>query len=167
MKTCGKRAARKGFSLVESAFAIVLVGLGVTALMTACASSTQASGAGHELSQAISLATEIREWSVLLPFSETDPGEIGNAVGPDFYDPAGGADDLDDLMNASFSPARNGSGVAIADMPGWTQNVKLTWLNPTSLTEVTAGSSDVVEVEVDILLSGTSVFTASWIVVGR
>ena len=159
------KVARGGFTLIEAAVATVIVGMGVTALMTAVAAGSRANGAGRNLTQAVFLAQEIREWTLRLPFSDPDPGDQGKPPGPDGTDPQVFVDDLDDLMNVSYCPPRDGQGQPLADMTGWTQRITLTWRDPTSLTTVVAdGASDFIHVQVDVLNGSRMVLSTGWLV---
>jgi len=161
-------SARGGFSLVEVAVATVIVGVGVTALMTALAAGTRTNRAGQELTQAVFLAQEIREWTLNLPFSDPDPADASNPPGPDSTSPQVFVDDLDDLMNVVYDPPRDGRGLAIAGMAGWSQTILLTWRNPSNLTSAVAnGASDVIHVEVEIAHYGHPVLSTGWLVTRR
>ena len=73
-------------------------------------------------------------------------------------------DDLDDLMDVTYSPPRNASGQAIAGLDGWSQHIALEWKDPDSLTStVWPGLSDVVRVTVTISHHGREVLTTGWL----
>jgi prepilin-type N-terminal cleavage/methylation domain-containing protein len=161
-------SVRGGFSLIEVAVATVIVGVGVTALMVALAAGTRTNRAGQELTQAVFLAQEIREWTLKLPFSDPDPGDANNPPGPDGTSPQIFVDDLDDLLNVTYDPPRDGKGTAIAGMAGWSQTIRLTWRNPSDLTSVvTNGASDVIHVKVDIARRGCPLLSTGWLVTRR
>lgn len=162
------RRGRRGFTLVEVLLASVTVGLGLVALMGAVRSSSQVNGTGRKITQASFLAQEIREWTMTLPFSDPDPGDQDNPPGPDAASPQVFVDDLDDLMDVTYSPPRDGQGLAIAGMSGWSQTITLTWRSPGNLMQtVTPGTSDVINVQVDVRCAGQSVLTANWLVARR
>jgi len=162
------RSARGGFTLIEVAVATAIVGVGVTALMTSLAANTRTNRAGQSLTRAVFLAQEIREWTVKLPFSDPDPGDVGNPPGPDGSNPQTFVDDLDDLMDVTYSPPRDGLGNAITYMPEWSQTISLTWRDPDSLTTVVSpGTSDLVYVKVEISHQGQTVLTTGWLVSRR
>jgi len=155
-------------TLVEVAVATAIIGIGVTAIMVASTSTTHVSDAGRKLTQAVFLAQEIREWTLKLPFSDPDPADQGNPPGSDGSDPQVLVDDLDDLMDVTYSPPRDGQGLAITDMVNWAQKITLTWRNPNDLTQtVTPGTSDVVHVQVEISCKGRNILTSSWLVTRR
>ena len=161
-------AGRRAFTLIEVAVATAIIGLGVVALLVAVASGTRTNDAGKRLTQALYLAQEIREWTIRLPFSDPDPGDQNNPPGPDGTDPQLFVDDLDDLMNVTYSPPRDGRGGAIADMVDWSETITLTWRDPASLTTVVAaGSSDVIHVQVDIAQQARPMLSTGWLVARR
>jgi type II secretory pathway pseudopilin PulG len=165
MRKRDTRSARGAFTLVEAVVAIAIVGIGVAAMMSATASGTRANGDSRELATAMSLAQEIREWTATLPFSDPDPGQEHNPPGPDGSSPQVFVDDLDDLMSVTYSPPRNGQGVAIGAMTDWSQTISLTWRNPANLSAaVTPGTSDVIRVQVQIAHRGKVVLTTCWLI---
>ena len=157
-----------GFSLIEVMVAVVLVGIGVASVMVAMQSGTQVNAAGRDITQAIYLAQEVREWTLKLPFSDTDPGDADNPPGPDGSDPQTFVDDLDDLMNVTYSPPRDASSNAMGELGDWSQHIALSWRDPDDLvTEVAAGSSDCIYVTVTIGRGGRDVLSTGWLVTRR
>jgi len=162
---------RRGFSLVESALAIVIVGIGIVALVASLGAASSINGAGRNLTRGVFLAQEVREWTLRLPFSDPDPGDANNPPGPDGTSPQVFVDDLDDLYNAAgllYSPPRDGAGQALSDLTGWSQKLTLTWRSPDNLLQtVSPGASDIVHVQVSVRLQGKEVFATNWIVARR
>lgn len=160
--------ARDGFTLTEVAVATAIVGIGVAALMACLVAGTRTNRAGQQLAQAVFLIQEIREWSLKLPFSDTDPDDVGNPPGQDGWDPQVFVDDLDDLMGVTYSPPRNACGQKLTGMRGWSQTITLTWRNPDQLTSiVTPGTSDIIHVQVKVAYQGRKVRSAGWLVARR
>lgn len=157
--------SRRGFSLIEVLMAASIVGIGVVAVMSAMQAGTEVNAAGRDLTQATYLAQEIREWTLQLPFSDPDPGDAGNPPGPDGTNPQIFVDDLDDLLDVTYSPPRDASGSALAGMTGWEQQIVLEWKDPDNLTaNVAPGASDIIRVTVTISRSGETVLTRGWLV---
>jgi Tfp pilus assembly protein PilV len=168
MKQKHVRVASGGFTLIEAAIATVIVGVGVGVLLTAVAACTRVNSAGKELTQGVFLAQEIREWTLQLPFSDPDPGDQGNPPGPDGSDPEVFVDDLDDLIDVTYSPPRSAQGNALHDMADWSETLTFTWRDPDSLTTVVSpGSSDMIYVEVEIFNQAQPVLTTGWLVTRR
>lgn len=163
----GRIRRRAGFSLVEVAIAVPIIGLGVAAAVAMSRASTRATDGGRQLTEAVFLAENMREWSLLLPMADPDPAEAGNPPGADPSDAPGAPDDLDDLLDATFDPPRDGQGRPVKDKVGWSQQVTLTWVNPNTLTTVPDGASQTVRAQVQIRFQGQPVFATTWLVTGR
>ncbi|SRR5690554_319775 len=159
--------ARGGFSIIEAAVATAILGVGILALVSAVAASSTANVKASELTSAVFLAQEIREWTARLPF--TDPDESTNVpVGPDGQSPQVFVDDLDDLMDVTFSPPRDGTGQQMMDMTGWSQTIRMTWRKGDNLEEVVQpGQSDIIFVHVTISKNGRVVHKTGWFAVRR
>jgi prepilin-type N-terminal cleavage/methylation domain-containing protein len=156
---------RQGFTLVEALCSTVIVGLAAAAILVGTASSSRTNGAGQQLTEAVFIAQEFREWTLGLPFHDPDPGDAGNPPGPDGSDPHAFVDDLDDLMDVTYSPPRDGQGNAMSGMTGWSEQITLTWRDPADLSSVVSdGSSDVIYVAVNVLFDAKPVYQAGWLV---
>ena len=166
---CGRllTGSRQGFTLVEALMALIIVGLAAAAIMFSTASNTCVNDAGSKRTEAVFLAQGLREWTLSLPFTDPDPGDQGNPPGPDgSEDPQYFVDDLDDLMNVSYTPPRDGMGSAVSGMPGWTETISLTWRNPDNFESVvSAGSTMAVYVEVSLVHRGRRVLDTGWLVI--
>ena len=163
----GRRAGRAGFTLIEAVVATAIVGIGVSALFVSLKAGTEVNGASADLTQAVFVAQEIREWTLKLPFTDPDPGDQGKPPGPDGADPQWWVDDLDDLMDVAYSPPRNGSGESMYGLDDWSQAITLTWRDPKNLSAVvTPGSSDVVHVQVEVSRGSRALLTTGWFVTG-
>jgi prepilin-type N-terminal cleavage/methylation domain-containing protein len=160
--------SRRGFSLIEVLVASTIVGVGVTAAMVAMQAGTEVNAAGRDLTQAVFLAQEVREWTLLLPFRDPDPADAGNPPGSDGADPQVFVDDLDDLMGVTYSPPRDAGGAAMSGMDAWSQQISLDWKDPDDLTATVApGASDIIRVNVTILYAGRPVLSTGWLVARR
>ncbi len=154
----------KGFTLLEILMTTVLLGMGITALMAGMASTANVNSSGSEITQAVLLAQDIREWTMNLPFHDPDPTQAANPPGPDGSSPQTLVDDVDDLMNVTFSPPRNSHGEILSDMDDWSETITLTWrslADPTQI--VTPGSSTVMNINVTISHYGQEVLSSSWL----
>ncbi len=144
---------RAGFTLVETALAIVIVGTGVLALVLAQETVHRQNAWGARAARAARLGNEIRERCFNL--SPWDPVtgtaywgmEPGESVVADFDD----IDDWDGLVFAGTSGPIDAAGTVLVDMEGWEQAVTVVAVNPADLTQVVApGTSDVLRVRVDV-----------------
>ena len=160
-------ANKRGFTLLEVLFAAVIIGIGFIAILASVTSSTKISYASSEMTQAIFLSQEIREWTAGLPFHDTDPADLGKPPEPDSYMGEGEpyVDDLDDLMEATFSPPRNGLGEVIVGMADWNQSIILTWRSSADInTVVVPGTSDLIHVQVTISKNNKTLIQTGWLV---
>ena len=157
--------ARPAFTLIEAAVATLVVGLGVAAILVAVTSGTRANHAGKKLTEAVFFAQELREATLNLPFTDPETAHKDNPPGADAGDATEFADDLDDLMDVTFCPPRDGQGQPIDCMPDWSQHVLLTWRNPANLSsQVADGASDLIYVEVTIAFQGVETLKTGWLV---
>jgi len=167
-RTTSQSGHGMGFTLIEVMVAIMLIGTGIVALLGASMAGTRSTDAGKKMSQAVFLAREIREWTLRLPFSDPDESDAGKPPGHDGSSPLTFVDDLDDLMDVTYSPPRDGQFGAIADMTDWSETITLTWRDRNDLdTIVPDGASDVIHVHVSVAHAGKQVLETSWIVVRR
>jgi len=151
--------------LIDVLVATALISIGIVAILVASASGTRTTGACRTRTEAVLLAQEIREWTLRLPFSDPDPGDAGNPPGPDGSNPQTFVDDLDDLMDVTYSPPRDGQGSPLSDMAGWSETITLTWRDPDDLqTTVADGASDVIHVQLDLMWQGQLVHSVGWFV---
>ena len=167
MKTKASRVARavQGFTILEAAIATIIVGTGIAALTVAAEAGTRANDAGKKLTQATFLAQELREWTLRLPFSDTDEADQDNPPGPDGANPQVFVDDLDDLMAVAYDPPRDGQGSPVADMVGWSQYIDLTWRDPDDLSSVVVdGSTHIIYVEATISIQNSEVLKTGWLI---
>jgi prepilin-type N-terminal cleavage/methylation domain-containing protein len=164
----GLPAGRQGFSLIEVAVATVIVGIGVTALMASIAAGTRTNRAGQNLTQAVFLAQDIREWTFKLPFKDPDPADANNPPGPDGTSAQTFVDDLDDLLVVTYTPPVNTASPPaqrLTDLQGWSEKITLSWRNPNNINATVAnGASDVIHVQLDILRQGKNVLSTGWLV---
>lgn len=121
---------RRGFSLVETTIAMVLVGgLYITALNLVGASQvTQARYTDREqgLLLAESLLNEIRD----LPYEE--PDDLGSILGIELGEAADDRttfDDVDDYDGWSANPPVQSDGTAIPGTDRYTRSVAVTWVD--------------------------------------
>ena len=154
MRRSGSPKARGAFSLIEVALATIIVGIGILAVVAGLGAGSRVNDAGRDLTQAVFLADEIREWTVRLPFS----------------DPNGGTS-LSSLYNANgvtYSPPQDGLGQSISGMTGWSQVLMLSWRDPNRLnTTVSPNSSTVINANVSVRFQGKEVLAANWLVAKR
>lgn len=155
---------------METAVAIVVVGVGVAGMASLMSACTSQNRAGAQLTTAIYLAQCVQEMMADLPFNDPSGAGFGR-------EETGGLqtwNDIDDFDGWDTSqPAWGGSPVdstrqPIAGLPSYAQAVTVTEVSPKSLTTAQAGS-DCKLVTVRVLYrptasgSWTEVYRTCWI----
>lgn len=152
---------RRGFTLIESALATIIVGVGVLSIVAAQQAFHGQNSWSTHASTATRLGNEIREMTLNLPNHDPVTGsanwgfEVGNETNiQDFDDVDDFAGDPSDPSGLIFSAALGNGPVnarreVIPNMEGWAQEVYVECVNPQNITEVLAnGASDVLRVRV-------------------
>jgi len=137
----GKEKRINGFTLIEVLFAILLIGIGISALIGANIAFTRANGFGANLSTAEFLIEQIRELTVQMSYA-----------------------DLFSLDDNSYSPPIDAEGTALSDFDAFTQEITVQNVSNTNFENVVAdGTSDFVRVTVTVLLKSEQISSANWI----
>ncbi len=166
------RAARRGFTLIETALATIIVGVGVLAIVSAQQAFHQQNGWSARAGTASRLGNEIRELTLRLPRHDPVVGMVFDEVtgdpltwGPEPSELwVGDFDDLDDfdgdggglIFSATFNPPNgpiNARREIIANMPGWSQIVTVRNVNPFDITDGTVGDAATNMMVVDVLIT--------------
>lgn len=163
-----RRGRATGFTLIETALATIIVGVGVLSMVTAQTSFLRQNSWSSQVSVAERLGNEIREMTINLP--RRDPVTGDAAWGPDpgeasvlDYDDL---DDFDGLGTGTEFSAANGNGPidaqrrVIANMDGWAQIVEVFNVAGTDIAgaagSVPDGSTEFMLVRVTITFQGSS-----------
>ena len=155
---------KKGFTLVESLFAAMLLGLVIAALAAASGAFTMANGYGLDLSTAEFLIEEVREYTATLPV--VDPEDEDSIFGPETDESSMTMyDDIDDFNGSSISPPIDLSGAAMSNFSAYTQEITVENVLPNDFggAAQTAHSTDFVRVIVTVTKNGTPLNSTSWI----
>ncbi len=158
------RARRGGFTLIETAMVMTLIGLGVLAMLELLAAGSVSNAYGTEMTTAVHLANNIHEISLGMAFADPEnptQWSTKEAGGITAYD------NVIDLDGTSFSPPLDVRREPMADYRGWGQRVKvesvaedyIASVRPNTLAEPT------VRVTVTIFRNGRDVYTTSWLAV--
>lgn len=156
-------ASRRGFTLIEAALATVIIGIGVVALLELLAAGTMSNSAGTELTTATSLADNIHEISMVLPFNDPTNGASTSTKetgGPANYN------DVWDLNGDTYSPPLDVTRHPLSGFANWGQQVTVQSVQPDTLTASRPNSVTLPTARVTVVIThhGKNVYTASWIV---
>jgi prepilin-type N-terminal cleavage/methylation domain-containing protein len=155
---------RRGFTLIETALATVIIGVGVLAMVAAQQAFHQKNRWAMQASTAQRLGNEIRELTLNLPAH--DPVTGTTAWGPEANETGlADFDDLDDFdgdegEGSVFSAALgngpiNARSEIIPEMEGWSQTVRVFNVDPFDTTEtVDDFGSNFIKVEVTVHFQG-------------
>ena len=157
------RRSRAGFTLIDTAMATILVGVGVASLMSAIAASTRVNNEAKRLTTASFLLQEVREMTADLPFEDPDEDEIW---GPEEVAPAN-YDDLIDYLQIEFSPPVAADGTVLNQLTRWSQSIRVISVDENNVRIATApGSTGMVRLEATISLNGVTVAEGKWLITG-
>lgn len=157
------RRRSRGFTLVEAALTMVIIGTGVLAMLQLLTAGTMSNSAAAELTTAVQLANNVHEIAVALPFKSTT-----NPTSTTFKDTGGPANYtyVWDLNGDSYSPPLDIRRNAIGNYSAWTQKVTVQSVDPTNLDAVRPNSVALptARVTVVILHNTKTVYRASWLI---
>lgn len=151
----------RGFTLLEAAAALVIVSTGVLALIAAQQAVHRQNDWAQRSATAMLLANEIRELTLSLPLHDPitgktnlgpEPGELTVAAYNDVDDFAGVV--VDGVgQGTTFDPPINALRQPIADMAGWSQEVRVFSVPATNISTATPpalGATDLMRVRVTV-----------------
>jgi len=162
----GPPAARRrprGFTLVEAALTMVIIGTGVLAMLQLLTAGTMSNSSAAELTTAVQLANNVHEIALSLPF--TCPT---NPTSTTFKDTGGPANYtyLWDLNGDSYKPPLDIRRNAINTYSTWTQQVTVQSVDPTNLDAVRPNSVTLptARLTVVVLHNSKKVYRATWLI---
>lgn len=177
-----RRRSRRGFTLIETALATIIVGVGVLAMVAAQQAFHMQNAWSTHASTATWLGNEIREMSLDLPRHDPVTGydavnDVGwgpEAANETWY---GDYDDIDDFDGLFFAAADGNGPInarreVITNMDGWRQIVTVTMVDPFDITSTAVAPGDPYLLKVDVEVRYQSPFdnteetitTVSWLV---
>ncbi len=158
-----KANTQKGFTLIEVIIATILIGVAVSALLVASASSTTVNSAGTDLSTAEFLVEQIRELTTMKKVIDPEPtfrtwGPEADEANISMYN------DLDDYNGLTFNPPIDAGLNTLNDFAAFSQTIQVVNINPNNFTQTEGPlGSDFVRVTVTIQKNGKEICSASWI----
>jgi type II secretory pathway pseudopilin PulG len=157
------KRTRRGFTLVEAALTMVIIGTGVMALLQLLAAGTMSNSTATELTTAVNLANNVHEIAISLPFTSA-----ANPNSTTFKDAGGPANYtyLWDMNGDTYSPPLDVRRNPITLYSNWSQVVTINSVDPTNLTAVRPNSTSLptARLTVQILHHGKSVYQTSWLI---
>jgi prepilin-type N-terminal cleavage/methylation domain-containing protein len=181
----GRGLARRGFTLIEAAMVTVIIGVGVVSMLQLLAAGTLSNSEGTELTTAINLANNVREFSLGLDYYDPQTDKTVNPPNYQWntkestvklYDNIMDLDGSTDTWNQTgdpasgyqkFSPPLDVRRDPINTYLGWEQWVKVETVSPNSVATVLPhdASSPTARVTVKIVRNGTEVYRMTWLAV--
>lgn len=119
----GRLRRRLGFTLTEAALATVIVGVGISGLMTLAAALTEQNATAGRMSTALLLASNVQEAMEGLSFN--DPAYAGTYFGPEPGETLASFNDIDDFDGQTLSPPIDAARQPIAALGQYTQVVSV------------------------------------------
>src|SRR5581483_8369957 len=120
---------RRGFTMVEAAIAVAVVGVLLTAATSTLMTVAKNRQIQTERRQGYELADQLM--SEILQCYFQDPGS-SPVFGPETGETRATYDDVDDYNGLSEAPPRQRSGTALTDYAGWKRTVAVSYVSPTS-----------------------------------
>jgi len=182
-----RRRREGGFTLIEAALTTVIVGTGVLAIVAAQQAYHQKNQWTKRSDTAMRLANELRERTFSMPLHDPitgdgnlgpEPNETGNfALYDDIDDFAGPVGDDKTGDGVTINPPMNALGEEMSDRDNWTQQVKVTNVDPQNVSssiarplDMSTDGTQIMRVTVTILFNGpqmdsaTAVNELTWLV---
>lgn len=159
-----KRANRAGFSLVEAAIAVALVGVTAVGALTAAANSATRRSDVAARAQAALLAEDLADEIAGVAYE--DPQLGSTTLGPDAGESGANRsrfDDVDDYNGWTDAGACDRSGAAISGMTGYTRSVLVQWVLSSSPTTTSVSETGVKLVTVTVSRGGRAATTIRFV----
>ncbi|HZL37821.1 MAG TPA: hypothetical protein VFC78_21060 [Tepidisphaeraceae bacterium] len=144
---------RRGFTLLETAMAQVIIGVAITAMCQLLATGTKSNQAATELSTGVNLANNIHEIAVGLPYADG-----GGPVEGSYHD-------IWNLDGQTFTPPVDANLSPISTYPNWTQTISVQTVDSNNVGNVLPSNQALptARVTVTITHAGHFVYTTSWL----
>ena len=175
-----RRSARGGFTLIEAAMVMVVIGVGVMAMLQLLAAGSVQNDDAARITTAMTLASNIREMSMGLAYFDPDQPanpphawaskEADVSLYDNITDLDGDVDTWDKPEHPDgwqkFSPPVDGTKKPVTGYANWAQYVKVESFLTTAGQPVTMQNLDLeaVRVTVKIVRDGREVYRTSWVV---
>jgi prepilin-type N-terminal cleavage/methylation domain-containing protein len=159
------RRPRRGFTLIETALTVTIVGVAIVSLVQLLAAGTVANVDSAELTTGVTLARNVREFSLRLAFMDsTTPSTWGLDAGESAADPTT-FDDSNDLAGRTFSPPIDSAGKKLTGFDDWSQATSVVTVDPNRLNTTATipnGSTPVNRITVTVFHHQHKVCDLTW-----
>jgi prepilin-type N-terminal cleavage/methylation domain-containing protein len=154
--------SRRGFTLIETAMAMVIIGVALAAVLQLLAAGTSSNIAGKEMSTALNLANNIREIANGLAY--TDPTNAGSANTKEATPAA--YNDIWDLNGNTFDPPLDCTAQPISSQAGWQQVVTVQSVDPNNITATRPNDPTIATARITVTVKhgGKYIYQSSWVV---
>jgi prepilin-type N-terminal cleavage/methylation domain-containing protein len=149
----------RGFSIVEVAISLVVVGLMMVAALGAVGTAARTDQLTMDSSRGRLLAEELMAEIMLKAYSEPSGGlaAIGSNVGEVVASSRALYDDVDDYDGWVETPCRMADGTAIAGTTGWSRRVTVAWVSAADPATASGTDSGVKRIVVQVTRDGRQV----------
>lgn len=175
------RRAPRGFTLIEAAMVMVIIGVGVLSMLQLLAAGSVQNNDAAEMTKAMTLANNVREASLALKFHDPDQPvtvpasytwfsqESSIEQWDNITDLDGPVDTWDTPEDAKgwqkFSPPIDGTRKTLVGHKGWAQYVKVETIDPTRIRSVLPHdpNAELARVTVKITRDDVEVYRTNWL----
>lgn len=150
---------RRGFTLLESTIAVLMVGILMIAALRTVASTKRRESDTADRLLGRQLAAGLMNEILLQAYEEPVAG-VTVRFGPEAGESTGNRslfDDVDDYLGWTSTPPGDRSGNTIPGFTGWTRSVTVAWASPATLAETTSTNTDLKKITVSVSKNGKSV----------
>ncbi len=145
-----RRSSRRGCSLIEAAFSIVLIAVMFAAVMTTVGAARIVRYKTDGRSRGSTLAHDLMAEILQAPYEEPDgPGSLGTDAGESGGDRQD-FDDIDDYDSWDSEPPELKDGTPLSLPAGWSRWVEVQWIVATNFTLTSGTETDVKRIIVTV-----------------
>jgi prepilin-type N-terminal cleavage/methylation domain-containing protein len=157
------RSSRRGFTLMETSLATIIIGIGVTAIVQLLAKGTISNMNGADLTTAVNLANNIHELTYGLTM--VDPNNPTN-WGAETGETLATYSHLDCFNDKTFSPPIDTRRQALSSYTNWSQSISVQKvdINRVATTVPSNTSTPSARVIVSVSHLGQVVYSETWLV---
>ena len=158
-----RTSKRRGFTLMETGLATIIIGVGVSALVQLLAKGTISNLDGADLTTAVNLANSIHELTYGLSFA--DP-VTPTHWGPETGETLATYNDVDDFDGQVFSPPIDARRQSLPNFTNWSQAVTVQKVDVNRLSTVVPNATVMPTLRVTVTVKhlGQTVYAETWLI---